>query len=110
MDDLRLGVWSKIDAQGMVTASMANTLFKTPSRYEASAVDDELLLIDVDSGKFFALKEVGLRIWNLLDDESDLDLIASQLCEEYEVAPDHARQSVASFADSLVSAGFARFQ
>lgn len=88
---------------------MANKLIKLPERYEASPIDDELMLIDIDSGRFFALKDVALRIWTLLDGESDLDSIASVLSAEYEVAPQHARQSVGNFADSLVDAGFARF-
>lgn len=78
-----------------------------PDRCPETGRDDEL--IDIDSGRFFALKDVALRIWTLLDGESDLDSIASVLSAEYEVAPQHARQSVGNFADSLVDAGFARF-
>lgn len=86
-----------------------NKLAKINERYEASPVDDELMLIDIDTGRFFALKDVALRIWNLLDDESDLDTISQTLCSEYEVAPSEAREGVARFADSLVDAGFARY-
>ncbi len=88
---------------------MANRLFKRPERFEASPIDDELMLIDVDSGRFFALKDVGLRIWTMLDRESDLNAIAAALCSEYEVEARQARESVRQFADSLVEAGLARF-
>ena len=94
----------------MVRPDMPSTLIKIPARYESSAIDDELVLIDVDTGKFFALKDVGLRIWTLLDDEADLDRIAEQLCDEYEVDPEHARKSVAGFAESLAKAGFGRLE
>ena len=83
---------------------------KISERYEASPIDDELLLIDVDTGKFFALKDVGLRIWNLLDTEGDLDGISRILCDEYEVEPQQAREGVDGFAKSLIAAGFARFE
>lgn len=89
---------------------MVSKLVKLPARFESSAVDDDLILIDVDSGQFFALKDVGLRIWELLDDEADLGAIGNRLCEEYEVEPAHARTSVAKFAQSLVDAGFAEFR
>lgn len=82
---------------------------KISERYEASPIDDELLLIDVDTGRFFALKDVGLRIWNLIDTEDDLDGIARMLCDEYEVAAQQARAGVEDFTASLVDAGFARF-
>lgn len=94
---------------GHGVCTMANRLTKISSRFEASPVDDELLLIDVDSGHFFAMKDVALRIWTLLDSESDLDRIADALCTEYEVEQAHARTSVHAFAKSLVEAGFARF-
>lgn len=107
--DMRFALWRSAFAQGNVPHDMPNQLTKIPARYESSAIDDELVLIDVDTGKFFALKEVGLRIWNLLDDEAALDRIAAQLCDEYDVELAHAQVSVKGFADSLVEAGFARF-
>lgn len=67
------------------------------------------MLIDVDTGQFFAMKDVALRIWTLLDSESNLDQIAGKLCDEYEVEPAHAKSSVQTFAKSLVDAGFAKF-
>lgn len=82
---------------------------KNTERFEASPIDDELLLIDIDTGKFFALKDVGLRIWNLIDTQADLDGISRTLCQEYEVEPQQARASLEHFAKSLVDAGFARF-
>lgn len=87
----------------------SNQVVKNPERFEASPIDDELLLIDIDTGKFFALKDVGLRIWNLLDTQADLDGISRALCEEYEVEPQQARTGVEHFARSLVDAEFARF-
>lgn len=84
-------------------------LSKITERYEASPVDDELMLIDIDTGRFFALKDVALRIWTLLDSDDDLEAISEKLCSEYEVEPTEAREGVARFAESLVNAGFARY-
>ena len=67
------------------------------------------MLIDIDTGRFFALKDVALRIWTLLDQEEDLETISDTLCNEYEVDPAEARQGVERFAESLVDAGFARY-
>ena len=78
-------------------------LSKITERYEASPVDD------IDTGRFFALKDVALRIWTLLDSDDDLEAISEKLCSEYEVEPTEAREGVARFAESLVNAGFARY-
>lgn len=85
-------------------------LAKVPSRYEASALDDELVLIDVDTGKFFALKDVSLRIWNLLDEHDDLGAITDILADNYDATPTHIAASVGRFAQSLVDAGFAEYR
>ena len=95
---------------GRTLVMSCSKFVKISERYEASPIDDELLLIDVDTGKCFALKDVGLRIWNLLDTEGDLDGISRILCDEYEVEPQQARESVNDFARSLINAGFARFE
>ena len=72
-------------------------------------MDGELVMIHGDTGQFFALKDVGLRIWNALDDEADLNAITAILQREYAVDPDTCHKSVEDFANQLVEVGFAEF-
>ena len=84
-------------------------LLKLPESFSASTVDGELVMIHRDTGRFFALKDVGLRIWEELDRTSDLEEICRSVEQEYAVAADACRREVGTFADQLVEAGFARF-
>ena len=72
-------------------------------------LDGELILVHPDNGKFFALKDVGLHIWSLLDSETKIGTISSDLTDEYDVTPHESMRAVHAFADQLVSAGFAEY-
>jgi hypothetical protein len=72
-------------------------------------VDDELVMIHSETGKFFSIKDTGLEIWNLLDSESELESIGAELEQRFEVDADTCRAQVRAFADQLIEAGFARY-
>lgn len=82
---------------------------KIPHASHSAEVDGELVLIHADTGKFFALKDSSLAIWNMLDSHSDLDTIGAELERTYEVDPETCRRELRSFADQLVDSGFARY-
>ncbi|MBB3860091.1 hypothetical protein GGQ88_001352 [Novosphingobium hassiacum] len=86
---------------------MSRTLRKVESTFCATEVDGELVMIHVDTGKFFSMKGVSLDIWQKLDRIDDLDLICAELQHEYGISPEECSNSVSSFADQLVAAGFA---
>ena len=84
-------------------------LVKIEGAGQGAFVDDELVMIHAETGTFFALKDTGLAVWNLLDAESDLDAICQSLEARFEVEPDVCQAQVRAFAGQLVEAGFARF-
>lgn len=45
----------------------------------------ESVLLDLESGQYFGLNEVGSRVWNLLDQESSLTSIRDRLLKEFSV-------------------------
>ncbi|HEX2516503.1 MAG TPA: PqqD family protein, partial [Chloroflexota bacterium] len=63
-------------------------------RVVAAELDDESVLLDVSSGLYYGLDEVGSRIWTLLNEALDLETIVSRLTDEYEAAPDELRRDV----------------
>jgi hypothetical protein len=87
---------------------MARILHKLDASHCATEVDGELVMIHVETGKFFSLKEVGLDIWRRLDDQPDLDLICQDLMQEYGIAQDECQRSVDAFVSQLTTAGFAK--
>lgn len=70
-----------------------------------AAVNDELLMMSVDHGKYFNLNAVGTRIWELLETPTTLDGLVAALTAEYDVGPDIARQEVERFINALRDRG-----
>jgi hypothetical protein len=77
-------------------------------RVVAAELDDESVLLDVSSGLYYGLDEVGSRIWTLLNEALDLETIVSRLADEYEAAPDELRRDVVAFVDALAGRGLVR--
>ncbi|MBF9153026.1 PqqD family protein [Novosphingobium jiangmenense] len=86
---------------------MARLLRKVESSNCATEMDGELVMIHVDTGKFFSLKGVGLDIWQRLDAQSDLDAICDELCRDYGISADECSKAVDTFVSQLTAAGFA---
>jgi hypothetical protein len=48
-------------------------------------LNDELVMMDIEQGKYFSLNPVATRIWDLLEKPLSLEELCSLLMEEYEV-------------------------
>ncbi len=74
----------------------------------AATLDDETVLLNVVSGVYFGLDEVGTRIWQLIVEGADDEAIVSQLAEEYDVDQAQLRSDVAAFLKELQENGLVR--
>lgn len=64
-------------------------------------LDQEMVLLNVETGKYFGLDSTGTRIWELLADGADEEGIVAALLNEYEVDPIQLRRDVSGFLASL---------
>jgi hypothetical protein len=74
-------------------------------------VGDELILIplqqqtaDIDS--IFATKEVGARIWGLINGKTSIEMITDKICSEFDVSLGEAAKDIVDFLDLLEKKGF----
>jgi hypothetical protein len=67
--------------------------------------DDELVLLDTASGRYFGLPAVGARAWQCLSEQGDPEAVFTTLRDEYAVAPEVLRQDLAELWQSLQAAG-----
>ena len=68
-------------------------------------LDDELVLLDTQSGVYFGLDAVGARIWRLLDSGTHQSEIVSELEKEFNVAAEQLRSDVEELVRDLTNAG-----
>lgn len=67
--------------------SRYNNPFSVPPTVKETASEDGAVLLDVEKGICFSLNPVGLRIWSLLKQGSNIDQIADALENDYPVVP-----------------------
>ncbi len=68
-------------------------------------VEGDSVLLDIDSGEYFSLNEVGGRLWELCDGSRSVGDIAEVICSEYDVTPDAAVDDACELLESLAGAG-----
>lgn len=81
------------------------TLVTVPERVLFRDLAGEAVLLELESGRYFGLNEIGTRIWNLLQPGSPLDAVFNALLDEYEVAPERLHEDLLGFIERLASQG-----
>ena len=62
---------------------------------------DEIVMMDLDSGDYHGLNEVGTRIWALVSEPRCVRDVVHELCAEYEVDPDQCHAELLAFLERL---------
>lgn len=83
---------------------LTRNLTATESTVSAE-LDDEVVLLNVQTGLYFGLDEVGSRIWALLEKGTTEDELIDQLLDDYDVEPDVLEADLARFIGLLVENG-----
>lgn len=68
-------------------------------------LDGEAVLLDLKSGRYFGLDEVGTRVWTLLVEGLDLEGVKAALLREYEVDPERLEGDILELVGVLASNG-----
>jgi hypothetical protein len=71
----------------------------------ARDVDGELVILDIPSGRFFGLNDVGKVIWDRLTEDSSFEQLIDAVVANYEVDRDQATDDVTDLIAQLVDAG-----
>lgn len=79
---------------------------KATDHFAETALDDELVLMNIDTGSFHALKGTGFAIWQLIDGTRDEAAICAALLQSYAVDPQTCQAEVGRFIEQMVGAGF----
>lgn len=66
------------------TLSQVTVLSKTPDIL-TSAVNEGLAMMNVESGNYYGLDDIGMKIWDLIDGKLTLGEISARLTSEHEV-------------------------
>lgn len=68
-------------------------------------MDEETVMINVETGKYYGMDPVGGRIWSLLESPKSLAELLDVLCDEYDVEHEQCRVDVLAFLQYLNGEG-----
>jgi hypothetical protein len=74
-----------------------------PERLLVQQLNCETVILDIDSGTYFGLDEVGTRVWQLLEQGLTLAEICAVLIAEFEVSRETVERDLAALTDELLS-------
>jgi Coenzyme PQQ synthesis protein D (PqqD). len=73
-----------------------------------SELEDNLVMMHIDKGKYYGLNQIGKRIWELLDKPKDAEEITSILLKEFNVSQERCMSDVESFMQQALKCDIIR--
>ncbi len=80
---------------------MATKAFEISTSIVSAELGGEGVLLDVGSGRYYGLDEIGHTIWRLVCDGLGASAIRERLLAEYDVEPDRLGRDVTAFLSEL---------
>ena len=76
-----------------------------PSDVLFREVAGEAVILNLETGKYYGLDEIGTRMWTLLAEHGCLEPVYSALLEEYNVREERLQSDLLKLVDDLVAHG-----
>lgn len=71
---------------------------------------ESVVILNLKDGVYYELKEVGTRVWSLLQQPSSVQSILDKLLEEYEVDAERCEADLLALAENLAKFGLVEIQ
>jgi hypothetical protein len=81
-----------------------STMLVRAERVLSAGVDDEFVLMNVDDGRFYALDDIGLRVWDLIETPRAFGDVCGQVLAEYDVEAETCETALRALIEKLRNA------
>jgi hypothetical protein len=71
----------------------------------ARRVDDDAVILDITSGQFFGINDVGALVWDLLEHDTTRDALVNAVTAEFDVDSEQAGDDIDALIAQLSNAG-----
>lgn len=68
-------------------------------------IGDEVVMMNIERGNYYGLNPMASHIWHLLNKETSIAAICTQLSVDYDVARDVCESEVCDFISQLINEG-----
>lgn len=77
------------------------TKFKQNKNILAQPLQDHIVMLNIDSGKYFSLNQVATAIWDLLEEPRSIDEICEKLVLEFEVNTENCVKEIEDYLKKM---------
>ena len=84
---------------------MANTTYIRNNETISGRLHDELVMMDIEKGKYFSLNQVATTIWDMLEQPLSLEEVCNRLTGEFDIDPEQCRKEVESYLEEMQKLG-----
>ena len=84
--------------------SLSNLTFKASSNHLYSEIAEEAVILNLESGVYYGLNEVGVDIWQWLQQPQTTESLLNLLLQEYDVTPEQAKQDLEAILQEMSAA------
>ena len=92
-----------------MTVSFASRV-TTPDGVLMRQIDNEAVILNLNSEIYFGLSAVGTRMWTMLTSQPAIQIAFDKLLDEYDVDPDRLRQDMLSLITELEQHGLVKLE
>jgi len=80
-----------------------------PAHVLVRFLDQESVLLNLETEQYFGLDETGTRMWQLVTDSPNIDTAYQGLLAEFDVEPELLRSNLTELLGQLVESGLLQF-
>jgi hypothetical protein len=86
-------------------APSSDTVYTVSPSVVFRQMDDGAVLLDLESGVYFGLDEIGTRVWSLLLERGTTGAVCAAMSDEFDVEPDVLAADVRRLVEELRQGG-----
>ncbi len=83
---------------------------KISSEVLTQEVGGETVILDLKSEGYFGLDEIGTRIWQLIQEQKNLQSVTETMLNEYDVEPDQLKTDINNLLNELIKSGLVNLE
>ncbi len=80
-------------------------MLRIPDDVVFEVLEGEAVVLNLETGIYFTLNEVGTRIWQLIEEHGDLVKVREAMISEYEVGEEALDRDIEALMRELVDKG-----
>jgi Coenzyme PQQ synthesis protein D (PqqD) len=86
-----------------MTITLDSTISRNPDMLFTAVNSENGYMLNIEKDHYFSLDDIGVRIWQILDQPQTIYEVAAQLATEFSVDKERVQNSVLTFAKQLVA-------